>query len=333
MKTFKKFLLIVLIIAALLVVIAFFLPQQVHVERTATINAPVKVVFNQVNDLHSWEKWATWNQIDPNMKIQFIKSGIGENAGYAWQSENSQVGSGELIITASVPYDSIATSMNLMDEGTANGYFLFEDEDGKTNITWAFDSDLGYNPVARWFGLMFDSMIGSDFEKGLDNLKVVSEIIVQEKRPIVEIRNMPTVKIVSIREEIKWEEIEMKMAYMYGELLKFIEKENLLMADVPISIYHKIDNGMIDLEAAIPVEKLPEETSGIIQAREIKAGTYVHADHFGPYDQLEKTHSFIQKWMHQHELFVNGSPIEKYYTDPQNEPDSTKWHTSIYYPI
>jgi len=333
MKTFKKILLVILLLVALLVIIAFFLPRQIHVERSTVIGTPAIVVFNQVNDLHNWDKWATWNQIDPDMKVEYIGTGIGEGAGYDWESENPQVGKGELIITASVPYDSIATSLNFMEEGTAGSYFTFEEQAGTTLTTWAFDTDLGYNPLARWFGLMFDSMIGADFEKGLESLKVVSETILQEKRPIVEIRDLPAVNVVSLREEINMDDIEMKMGMMFGKLMEFVEKRGLIMADAPLTIYHKVDEGLIDMECCIPVNELPEKPDDGIQAGNITAGKYVYTDHFGSYHQLMNTHKFVREWMEKRQLFPNGSPIEKYYTNPQIETDTAKWQTGILYPI
>ena len=333
MKILKKILLGILIVAALLVIIAFFLPQQVHVERSLSMDAPAKIVYNQVIDLHSWDKWAKWNQIDPEMKVEYINAGVGENAGYSWSSENPQLGSGQLMITAAVPYNSIATTMDFMEEGTATGYFVFSEEGNSTTVSWGFDTDLGFNPIDRWFGLMFDRMLGPDFEEGLENLKVVSETIFAEKQPVCEIRDMPAVKIVSIREVVQYKDIAEKMGVMYGELMKFNQKENIEMIDVPLAIYHQFDGTIIDLECAIPVNTLPENTTDKIQGREISAKNYVHADHFGAYEKLGETHQFIQDWMDKRQLNLNGGPIERYLTDPQKEPDISKWHTSIYYPL
>ena len=333
MKTLKKILLAIFILAALLILIAFFLPSKVHVERSLKIDTPAKIVYNQVIDLHSWDKWAVWNQIDPEMKVEYIKSGVGVNSGYSWTSEHPRVGNGTLMITAAMPYDSIANTMDFNEQGIAKAYFLFKEDGNSTTVTWAFDTDLGLNPIARWFGLMMDKMIGPDFEKGLENLKVVSETVLQEKQPICEIRDMPPFKVISIRETIEHANIGLKMGLMYGELMKFVEQQDLQMMDVPIAIYHKFDGSIIDLEAAIPVNALPGKEDKRIQGREIAARNYIHADHFGDYEKLSKTHAFIQQWMENRQINLIGGPIERYYTNPQQEPDTAKWHTSIYYPI
>lgn len=321
-----------LIVLFALAIIAYFLPSTVHIKRSAEIDAPAKVIFSQVNNLHTWEKWAVWNQMDPNMTVNFQNTGIGENASYTWDSKNKNVGSGELAITASVPYDSIATKMDFMGHGTATGYFLFDEKDGKTNVIWGFSSDLGYNPFARWLGLAMDAMLGPDLRKGLENLKVVSEIIVQEKRPTVEIVERPAFHFISLRKEVELEDISNQMGMMYAKLTNFINQNNLIMANMPYAIYHKVDGDMIDLECGMPVDTVIEAQDNILTGT-MPAGKCATADHIGPYSNLEKTHRFIQKWIQDNGFHLNGSPMERYLTDPQKEPDQSKWVTAIYYPV
>jgi len=332
MKKLRKFLIGLLIVILVFIIIAFFLPRQAHVKRSLTMDAPAKVVFNQVNNLHTWDKWAVWNQMDPNMEITYHHTGIGENASYSWHSDNSNVGSGEMKITASVPYDSIATAMDFMEHGTATGYFLFDENDGKTNVTWAFDTDLGFNPMARWLGLFMNAMLGPDFEKGLENLKIVSETIVQEKRPIVEIVTRPAFHFVSLRKEVDLKDISTQMGRMYAKLTTFINQNNLLMTNMPYAIYHKIDGDMVDIECGIPIDKVVEQQDNILSGT-VPATKCAEADHIGPYSTLEKTHQFIQDWIPKNGFHLAGSPMERYLTDPQKEPDQSKWITTIYYPV
>ena len=44
-----------------------------------------------------------------------------------------------------------------------------------TKLTWALDSDHGYNLMARWIGLVMEKMVGKDYEQGLARLKQVME--------------------------------------------------------------------------------------------------------------------------------------------------------------
>ena len=52
----------------------------------------------------------------------------------------------------------------------ATGHFHLEPVGAGTRVTWVFDAHLGLNPFMRWSGLALDSMVGRDFEAGLDRL-------------------------------------------------------------------------------------------------------------------------------------------------------------------
>lgn len=159
----------------LLLIVSLFLPSQVHVEREAVIDAPQEVVFNQVNTLRNWEDWSPWHTIDPEMKLHYEGPPAGEGARYRWESDHRNVGNGSLTITRSERPARIETEMDFMEQGTAQGSYTFEPTNGGTRVVWAMDSDMGRNPVGRYFGLMMDRWIGQDFERGLANLKQVSE--------------------------------------------------------------------------------------------------------------------------------------------------------------
>lgn len=155
--------------------IAWFIPSQVHVERAIVIPSSSEIVFNQVNDLRKWKHWAPWQRMDPNMVITYEGFLSGEGASYSWTS--NKVGSGKLTITESHPNRYIATDLDFAEEGKATGYYRFEPVEGGTKVTWAFETNMGKNPVAKYVGLFMDSMVGNDFEQGLQNLKnYVAEI-------------------------------------------------------------------------------------------------------------------------------------------------------------
>jgi carbon monoxide dehydrogenase subunit G len=175
MKTLKNIALVVLLLVVLLVLVSFMLPSQVHVERALTINAPPEKVFEQINTLKNWEKWSPWHKLDPNMKLEYEGAPAGVGAKYTWESQQRNVGSGSLAITQSTTNYLIQTAMDFGGQGQAKGTFKLEKEQAATKVTWSMDSDLGKSPIAKFFGLLMDKMVGPDFEKGLNNLKSVSE--------------------------------------------------------------------------------------------------------------------------------------------------------------
>lgn len=173
---FRKILIGLLIVVLALVAVSYLLPREVQVARVIEIERPPADVFPHVNDLRAFQAWSPWAEIDPNTQMTYSgpEHGVGQTA--AWSSENDQVGTGSQTITASEENRRVATSLDFGDMGTATAEFLLEPvgESG-TRVEWAFETDTGMNPIARWMGLLMDGMVGGAYEKGLAKLKTVVE--------------------------------------------------------------------------------------------------------------------------------------------------------------
>jgi effector-binding domain-containing protein len=322
----------VLFLFALLISGAYFLPKIIMVERNTTINAPSNVVFAQINDLHNWEKWSVWSQLDPNMKLEYINNGVGQGAGYKWESNNTQLGSGQLQITESVPYDSIVTIISFSEESDARSVFHFEENDSTTYLTWRLTYDLGYNPFARWMGQMMKNYIGRDFEKGLQNLNVVCDVQMQENSLIVELVELEGFQYAGIRKTVPFLEIGLVMGEMYDEISRFIESSGTEMAGMPFVVYHEMKGGEIDLECGIPVSKIVKGNNSITTSV-FPSNQCAAVDYYGDYQQLEDAHTTLQAWIDEHDFKLAGPPFEFYITGPRTEQNPDNWLTKIYYPV
>jgi uncharacterized protein YndB with AHSA1/START domain len=175
MKLVRNSLVGMAVLAVAVVVVAFMLPRVVTVERGTVIAAPPEKVFVHVNSLRRFNAWSPWYERDPTMEQSFDGPEEGVGAKMSWRSANPDVGSGRQEIVDSVPNERVRVALDFGDTGNGNaGYTLTPEGDG-TKIVWDFRTDLGNNPVARYFGLMFDTWIGADYEKGLAKLKVLVE--------------------------------------------------------------------------------------------------------------------------------------------------------------
>jgi hypothetical protein len=180
MRTLKIIGITLVGIIVLAVLIAYLLPRHLHVERSAVITASPEVVFEQVNVLKNWEKWSPWHRIDPEMEIIYTGPESGEGAVYAWSSIDPSAWQGKLTITESIPHSLITTEIDFVDQGTATSQYTFRPVEDGTLLTWSMDTDMGNNPVARYFGLFMDKLLGKDFEKGLQNIQEVVNSIPDE---------------------------------------------------------------------------------------------------------------------------------------------------------
>ena len=171
----KKILLGLVGLLIVLAVVSQLLPDTVHVERSATINAPPEAVFPHVNNPKNTEKWSPWLERDRNAKLKYEGPPAGVGAKLTWRSDVPEVGAGTLEITESKANELVGVALAFEGHGEATAYYQLSAVNGGTEIVWGFNTELGSNPVVRYMGLMFDSMIGADYERGLANLKKLVE--------------------------------------------------------------------------------------------------------------------------------------------------------------
>ncbi|HVW01541.1 MAG TPA: SRPBCC family protein [Planctomycetaceae bacterium] len=183
----RSFLRIVLVVvgglfAAFVLLVAVFLgivamqPADYRVERTAVIDAPANVVFDEVNDFHNWDAWSPWAKLDPHAKNEFSGEPKGKGAKFSW-SGNEQVGEGTMTILESNPHELVRIELHFerpfQDTNTAQ--FAFQPQDGKTAVTWSMFGHKNFIGKAVCMFMDMDKMLGGEFEKGLSQMKAVSE--------------------------------------------------------------------------------------------------------------------------------------------------------------
>ena len=138
--------------------------------------------------------------------------------------------------------------------------------------------------------------------------------------------------ILGIRITAKMSELSQIMGPLFGEVMEHIQRNGQHPAGMPLSVYHGMGGGEIDVECAIPTTS-SMDGGGRIKAGELPAGTVATVTHTGPYEGLRETWAALTEWMSSQGLVPAGAPWEVYVTDPGAEPDSSKWRTDISFPV
>jgi hypothetical protein len=172
----KKILLGLVGLIAVLAIIVATRPGEFRIARSTQVDAPPAVVFAQVNDFKNWQAWSPWAQLDPNMTLEIDGAPEGAGATYAW-SGNDQVGEGRMSITGSKPNETIGIQLVFIKPfaATNTATFVFESRGEGTQVTWVMDGTNTFMGKAIGMVVDMDAMIGAYFEKGLAQMKIVSE--------------------------------------------------------------------------------------------------------------------------------------------------------------
>lgn len=330
MKTLKRIIIWLVVLFALLIGVAYLLPSNYHVERSILIKGNGDMIFSMVCDFNNWNYWTPWSAKDDPTAVEEIIGNCEIGAVNRWDGE--EMGKGEMIVTKLVPQRMLSWDLKFEDFSQKMIIGMtFEPEGGDWVLTWTADGELGYNPLFRYYGLMIDSDLGADYEKGLQQLKEVCESM--PTYPGIKIAEVNSMPAISITDSVTAEEYGPFMESSYGMLYMYAIRNEVEFQGHPYTVYHHWDpEGKILMEVSLPLaEAIPGEDP--IKSVMSPGGKAVRAVHRGAYEDIGPAHEAIAKYIEVLELEMTGSPWEVYITDPSQEPDTAKWETVVYYPI
>jgi len=160
-----------LLLAGFLLVFPFFLRRRPRVERRITILAPPESIFPLVNDLRLWVSWTEWGRRE-DFEYSYGDYSAGEGATQAWTNDRT---SGELRIVRSEAPGRVDYELEMHGWSQLFGRILLQRDGTCTRVVWRCVWERAENPYRRYFDLLFQRMIGRDFDAGLKRLKALVE--------------------------------------------------------------------------------------------------------------------------------------------------------------
>ena len=177
MRVLKIVGIVLMIIIGVPLIVALFVPKDVQYEKSIEINAPIQVVWENVNSLSDMDKWSPWNQYDPTMKKEIIGKDGTVGAKQVWESNVDEVGKGSQTIAKLNAPNLIETDLKFFSpyESEAKGYVKLKEKNNKTLATWGFASEMPYPMNLMKLFTNMEDMMDKDWNDGLSKLKEISE--------------------------------------------------------------------------------------------------------------------------------------------------------------
>ena len=263
----RKTVFVVFILIIVIIIVSLLVPAKMKVSRSVIVKTPVKQVFQKVHHLPNWESWSPWYELDPEMELSYWNIVQGEGAGYCWVSEQVTVGKGCISIIESYQDQSIKTFLDLTTEGkgTVDGVWLFESFMNQTEndsleegvlVTWTLEKDIS-TPfvIGKYQSFFWEDRMGTYLEKGLLNLKQISEREWLNVESGIQLVDLLPQNILSIVDTCEMDDIGDKLRELFTELSIFMSLKEVESRGQPLTIYHiwEPENEVTVIEAAIPV--------------------------------------------------------------------------------
>lgn len=151
-------------------------PDTFSVSRQLAIQAPPEKILALVGDFRQWQSWSPWERLDPAMQRVHSGAPSGKGAQYAWTG-NGDVGAGKMEITDFTPPSRVAIKLDFIKPFASSNLteFTLLPKDGQTQVTWTMSGPMPFISKIMSVFMSMDRIVGTDFEKGLANLKAAAE--------------------------------------------------------------------------------------------------------------------------------------------------------------
>ena len=168
---------IIIILAIVIVLILVAMrPSTFRIERSINVKASPEKIFPLIIDFHHMKSWSAWEGIDPTMKRIYSGAESGKGAIYAWDG-NKEIGQGSMKILESTPSSKVLIKIDFYKPFEAHNTveFTLVPNGETTTVNHAMYGPSPY--ISKLMSLVFsiDKMVGSKFEEGLANLKMIAE--------------------------------------------------------------------------------------------------------------------------------------------------------------
>lgn len=308
-----------------------------HVTRSKIINAPVGVVFEEVNEFKKWPAWSPWIEQEPTATLTYENKTAGEGAGYAWKGE--VIGEGNMKTAYVKNNDSIFQKLHFLKpfDSKSDVYFTFKPVEGGTEVTWGMKGEMPF--MARPMAAGMDKEIGPDYERGLFKL----DSIIASNMAKYSIKVDTTLVTHSggyylyNTASCKIADLGAKMEEMMPKVLDFATKNKVSMSGAPFTLLHKydVDNNAVMFSSAIPTtDRVITESSDVLTGM-LQPFKAVKTTLKGDYVNLQLAWETTMKYIADNKIEVVESlpSLEVYQISAAKNPNPAAWVTEIYVPV
>lgn len=331
MKALKIVGYILLVLFGIYLVAAVIAPSSLRIEKSIVVNVSPAAVYPHVVCFDKWEPWNPWDAMDPTNTNEYSENQCSVGSSYSWKGEQTGAGTQTLVEATDNEYLKTSLVFTEAPEPQTSEWFFEGTEEG-TKVTWNFiGTETSF--FKRPMNLMGEYFLNMAYESGLAALKQVAESSPAESESAIDIQeiNLEETKYLLISDDVEPMNIGLYFAENFPKIMEYAEANGASMAGSPTGLYFTWTDALTNMAAAIPVDK---EVAGTdeIEYRVIPAGKALRVEHYGNYDETGSAHYAIEDYANEKGYSLSIA-IETYVTDPEEEPDTSKWLTQITYPI
>ena len=214
-------------------------------------------------------------------------------------------------------------------------FWFIEDKEDASTITWGMKGKMPF--FFKFMAKNMEPWIGMDYERGLKMIKdLLEKGSIASQINIHGVDQIPEAKYLGLKASCKMQDVGSSMQKTFGQLHEYTDS-NAIETNKALAVYHNFDfkNPNCEYTAGVVTDADIKNTGSELFISKTNSQKAVKVIFTGDYNHLGNAWSAAYAYARNKRLKVKkgADPIEFYLTDPQKEPDHSKWITEVYLPI
>lgn len=334
MKAIKIVGLILILLAGVALATIYLLPDSCHMERKTFINRPPADVYRELVSFKTFATWSPWFVGSTDLEARVTGAPFGVGARYSWSSTDPDLGNGYTEIIEVVENEKVVSLMKFDEyESEPTATFHLTQMGTGTEVVWTYDES-GVQGLSKIFILGIDGFLSEDYESGLQALKERIESAPRFSYAISLVNTEPFLYLgiegTSLSDPAM---SSTRMAQDFGSLMAYLGGHMIEADGPPFAVYQPSERGELSFICGVPIQEVEKSLPEGIAPYQMAGYATMKLEYQGGYADMGRAYDEMMNFATYYGYELAGNPWEVYVTDPEAEPDSSKWFTQIHYPV
>ena len=305
-----KKILYILVPILFLLIISYLLPTQKPTTETISVSMPVDAITRVVTNQKDWAKWFPGTKVNDSVYTYYESP---------------------ITIHKVLMNGFKATMVNKGVEVDLDFSFM-ADYNAKTSFTLNTVMKITYNPLLRFKQFLSLNSVENDCKRLLYQMQDYFSDVEKVYGFPIEMQKVPNSSYVSTKQTYDHEPTTDEIYALIDEVNEFIDGAEVKIMNYPILNVFKEDSSSYTAMVAVATERdIP--SNGKFMLKNMMLGNIVVCEVTGDKNVIRQCNEAVKNYVQDHRKTSPAISFERLITNRRTVQDSTKWRTTINYPV
>lgn len=305
-----KKILYILVPILFLLIISYLLPTQKPTTETISVSMPVDAITRVVTNQKDWAKWFPGTKVNDSVYTYYESP---------------------ITIHKVLMNGFKATMVNKGVEVDLDFSFM-ADYNAKTSFTLKTVMKITYNPLLRFKQFLSLNSVENDCKRLLYQMQDYFSDVEKVYGFPIEMQKVPNSSYVSTKQTYDHEPTTDEIYALIDEVNEFIDGVEVKIVNYPILNVFKEDSSSYTAMVAVATERdIP--SNGKFMLKNMMLGNIVVCEVTGDKNVIRQCNEAVKNYVQDHRKTSPAISFERLITNRRSVQDSTKWRTTINYPV